>query len=168
MDDLIQDYLLTNQKDQKKPGEIPAYVMPQIRYQWIQKILEDVQPKQIQSSDKFVKKIDALLTNSYSGAFVFTGVMYLIFQLLYTWSEPIMSLIESLFGYLTIASKEFLVGYPVLSSLVGDGILQGVGSVIVFLPSNCLSFFVYCHFGRQRVYHQSSFSYGPYFCMERS
>jgi ferrous iron transport protein B len=60
-------------------------------------------------------------------------VMFLIFQAVYAWATPVMDLIELGTAWLADWAKATLPDGP-LNSLVSDGIIKGVGGVIVFLP----------------------------------
>ncbi|MFZ4597471.1 MAG: ferrous iron transport protein B [Terrimicrobiaceae bacterium] len=84
--------------------------------------------------------IDALLLNRFWGTLIFFGVMYVVFQSLYAWAGPVMDLINAM----TTGVQEFvgplLAGTPVIQSLVVDGIIAGVGGVLVFLPQILLLF----------------------------
>ena len=130
MDRLRKEYLRLNPKIKKIPGT----VMPQIHYQWINQILSSLEEPANTRQKGWVQKIDAFLTNRYSGLLVFVGIMYVMFQTIYTWSEPVMSLIENFFHFLSQKAQSLFLDHPVLNSLIADGILQGVGSVVVFLP----------------------------------
>ncbi len=87
-------------------------------------------------------KIDSVVTNRILGIPIFLGLMYLVFSLTFTLGEPPMGWIETLFGWLGDAIKGW---WPVgseslLKSLLVDGIIGGVGGVIVFLPNILLLF----------------------------
>ena len=79
------------------------------------------------------EKIDAVLTHPVWGTVVFVVIMGLIFQALFSWSEPFMHLIERGTGALATLTRAALpAGF--LRDLLTDGIIAGVGSVLVFLP----------------------------------
>ena len=88
-------------------------------------------------------KIDTVMTNKFLGFPIFLVIMYLTFYFTFTCAEPLMGYIEEFFGFLgdavkNIWSEEHL---PYLRSLVTDGIIGGVGGVIVFLPNILFLFF---------------------------
>ena len=88
---------------------------------------------------EMTKKIDAVLANRVLGLPIFALVMFLIFQLAFTLGDPPMGWIESGFG----ALGEWVGGFiehDLLKSLIVDGIIGGVGGVIVFLPNILLLF----------------------------
>ncbi len=93
--------------------------------------------RQLRTSDK----IDRILTHKVYGLAVFVGMMYLVFQSIYTFAQPIMDLITSAFGGLSAVVSPHLKSIPILQSLVCDGLLQGVGAMLVFLPQILILFF---------------------------
>ncbi|WP_084219106.1 ferrous iron transport protein B [Syntrophorhabdus aromaticivorans] len=87
-------------------------------------------------------RIDAVVTNRLLGLPIFLGLMYLVFYLTFTIGEPPMGWIESLFGWLgeTVGSWWPEGSESLTKSLLVDGIIGGVGGVIVFLPNILLLF----------------------------
>lgn len=84
--------------------------------------------------------IDALLLHRFWGTLIFFGVMYVVFQSLYAWAAPLMDLIDAGTTWLQAAVGPLLGATPVLQSLVTDGIIAGVGGVVIFLPQILLLF----------------------------
>jgi len=79
------------------------------------------------------ERIDAVLTHPLWGSAIFVSIMGLIFQTLFSWSEPFMGLIEDGVGGLAGALRGVLpAGVP--RDLLLDGVVAGVGGVLVFLP----------------------------------
>jgi ferrous iron transport protein B len=81
-------------------------------------------------------RVDAVLTHRVLGTLVFAGVMTLVFLSIFTWSAPLMDLLaDGVFGALGRRLRDAgWLGGGVLESLVVDGVIGGVGSVLVFLP----------------------------------
>ncbi len=83
-------------------------------------------------------KIDRVITNRFLGIPIFLVLMWITFKLTFNVGGPIADLIDGVFGYLgehvaaLIASAH---GPAWLASLVSDGIIGGVGSVLVFFPN---------------------------------
>jgi ferrous iron transport protein B len=75
------------------------------------------------------------------GFAVFVGLMTLLFQGLFTWSDPFITAIEAVFGWVGERVGPAL-GEGLLSSFAVDGVIGGVGSVIVFVPQILLLFFL--------------------------
>ncbi|MBO5802407.1 MAG: ferrous iron transport protein B, partial [Lentisphaeria bacterium] len=85
-------------------------------------------------------KIDAVLTNKFLGFPIFLAIMYATFWFTFTVAEPPMEWIENFFGWLgEIVGGILPEGF--FNSLIVDGIIGGVGGVIVFLPNILLLFF---------------------------
>ena len=88
-------------------------------------------------------KIDVVMTNKFLGFPIFLLIMYLTFYLTFTCAEPFMGWIEEFFLFLSNRIKDIWSEntFPYLRHLVTDGIISGVGGVIVFLPNILLLFF---------------------------
>ena len=82
-------------------------------------------------------KIDAVVTNQWIGLPLFFAVMYLMFWFTFTCAAPMTDGIEWLFGWIQSLIERFWSPdvQPVLRSLLIDGVIHGVGGVIVFLPN---------------------------------
>lgn len=88
-------------------------------------------------------RIDRILVNRYLGIPIFLGIMWLVFQLVFTLGGPPQDGIEAAMGWLGESAShgiESLGGPKWFSSLISDGIISGVGSVLVFLPNIFLLF----------------------------
>ncbi len=86
-------------------------------------------------------RIDAVLTHRVFGLVVFAAIMYVVFQGIYTLAQPLMDLIAAGFDALKAFVSPHLAGIPILRSLVVDGLIAGVGGVLVFLPQILILFF---------------------------
>ena len=86
-------------------------------------------------------RIDAILTHRVFGLIVFVAIMYGVFQSIYTFATPIMDLIEGGFNWIGDKVSPLLAGAPVIQSLVVDGLIAGVGGMLVFLPQILILFF---------------------------
>ncbi len=83
--------------------------------------------------------LDRWLLHPVFGLLSLAVVMFLIFQAVYAWATPIMDMIEAGTGALAEAVSAGLPKGP-LSSLLVDGIIKGLGGVIVFLPQILILF----------------------------
>jgi ferrous iron transport protein B len=86
-------------------------------------------------------KVDRILTHRVFGLIVFTAVMYTVFLSIYSLSQPFMSLIETLFAWMGSKAGVLLSRNELIQSFVVDGIIAGVGGVVVFLPQILILFF---------------------------
>lgn len=85
------------------------------------------------------QKIDAVLTHRVWGLLAFVSVMAFVFVSIFSWAEPIMGLIEDAFGGLSALVADAL-GPGLLTALLTDGVIAGVGNVVVFVPQIALLF----------------------------
>lgn len=113
------------------------------RYDFISELCrEGVQAPEASSVDRRSARIDQLLTHRVFGLPIFFALMYLVFQMTFTLAAPISDRIESGFTILgTLIARLWPAGpsSPLLSLLV-DGVIGGVGGVVVFLPNIVLLF----------------------------
>jgi len=85
------------------------------------------------------ERIDAVLLHPVSGFVTFLVVMLVVFQALFAWADPAIGLVETAFGALGSWLTAVLpAGF--LTDLLVQGIIGGVGNVLVFLPQILLLF----------------------------
>lgn len=84
--------------------------------------------------------LDRWLLHPVFGLVSLAVVMFLIFQAVYAWATPVMDGIEAGFAWLGTFVGSVLPEGP-LASLLTDGIIAGVGGVVVFLPQILILFF---------------------------
>ncbi len=111
------------------------------RYRWIDSILKKIKVQKQTEGFLNSQKWDQLFTHRFWGPCIFVALMYFMFQSIYTWAEPAMLGIETIMGYLGDIAAAPLVDMPILRSLVQDGVISGVGSVLIFLPQIIILFF---------------------------
>jgi ferrous iron transport protein B len=87
--------------------------------------------KEMNSSDL----IDRVITDRYLGIPIFLALMWGAFQLTFAVATPFMTAIDVVFGYCAGLLAENSMEPAWLGSLLGDGIIGGLGSVIIFLPN---------------------------------
>jgi ferrous iron transport protein B len=115
------------------------------KYEFINKVIaESVQrPEADQEPENVSDKIDAVVTNKYLGIPIFMAVMWGIFKFTFTVGDPLIGYIEALFEAAGGWLGGLLVGAgvsPLITSFITDGIIGGVGSVLVFIPNIFLLF----------------------------
>ena len=88
-------------------------------------------------------KIDMVMTNKYLGLPLFFLIILLTFWFTFTCAQPLMDYMDEFFGFLNdfIKSKWPETSLPVLRSMLTDGVISGVGGVLVFLPNIMFLFF---------------------------
>lgn len=90
---------------------------------------------------KLTEKIDSIILHKVWGTIIFFGIFYFIFNSIYSWAGPLMDMSEGLVSKL----GDFIGAYMAdgfLKSLVIDGVIAGVGGVVVFLPQIMILFFL--------------------------
>ena len=119
---------LSNATEQSTRQRIEA-----VRNDYINQLLEDIVEYPEEDKQFFTSKVDRLLLNRYLGIPIFLGIMWLIFQIDAFISGPLSEWIKSVMNTLHITSF--------LQDLITDGIIAGVGSVLVFVPQIVVLFF---------------------------
>jgi len=110
-----------------------------LRYGWIREQLRGVATRPATRAVTFSDRLDRLLTHHIAGLVIFVLLMLLIFQALYRGAQPLMDLCEAAQGQVQDWVAGWLAPGP-LQSLLADGIVGGVGSVLVFLPQIVILF----------------------------
>jgi ferrous iron transport protein B len=109
------------------------------RYGWIAGVVDRTVHRAAAGGRTLTDRLDAVLLHRVWGPLVFVLLMALVFQSIFTWAEPMIGWVEGLFGWLG-ASVGSLLPEGDLRSLVVDGVIGGVGSVLVFLPQIAILF----------------------------
>lgn len=129
---------VANLRDTLFGDEPPAAVEARHRYQWVKSVIADVQVQ-----TPLISKIGARLvrwTNRpWPATLLFFAVLMLVFQAVFTWATPMMDVIDgasSALGRVIVAQ----LGENAISSFLADGVIAGVGSVIIFLPQILILF----------------------------
>lgn len=110
------------------------------RFTWSEQLAADVVRKQHVAPPRTTERLDAALTHPLWGILAFLGVMTLLFTLIFAAADIPMALIEGLFGWITDTAAALLPAND-FGSLLNDGILTGVGNVVIFLPQILILFF---------------------------
>jgi len=85
------------------------------------------------------ERIDRVLTHRFFGPLVLLAVLFLVFQMVFAWASLPMDLLDSGFGALGELFRSRM-GDGVVTDLVVDGVIAGVGGVLVFLPQILILF----------------------------
>jgi ferrous iron transport protein B len=123
-------------------GESPETAIAGARYGFISGACQECVRSTVESRYTMSDRIDSVVTSRVLGIPIFLGLMYLVFQLTFTLGDPFMGWIESFFGW----AGDIIDGWwpegseSLLRSLLVDGVIGGVGGVIVFLPNILLLF----------------------------
>ena len=106
------------------------------------KSADDILSRAVISSQRLPKwheRIDYLALHPVIGVIILLAILFIIFQAVYAWAEPLMQGIEWLVASLGALLVEWLPD-GILQSLLVNGVVAGVGSVVVFVPQITLLF----------------------------
>jgi len=123
-------------------GDRPPTIVAEHRYGFINGVCREAVRSTMETRLTLSDRIDSVMTHRALGLPIFLGLMFLLFQLTFTIGDPLMSGIERAFGWLagTVGSWWPQGSQSALRSLLVDGIIGGVGGVLVFLPNIMLLF----------------------------
>ncbi len=110
----------------------------EVRYQWIEAVIKKT-CRQREVSQRTSDRIDRVLTHRVLGPLVLMLIMLGVFISIFNFAKVPMDAIQSFFGWLAGFVTNIMAPGP-LQSLLTDGILAGVGSILVFLPQILLLF----------------------------
>ena len=89
--------------------------------------------------DTLTTRLDAVLLHPVAGLIVLLAVLFVMFQGVFVWAQPLMDLISQGFDALGSAVHQVLPA-GLVQSFIQDGVISGVGSVLVFLPQILILF----------------------------
>lgn len=110
------------------------------RYRWINNIVKTSSAQQIEQRN-WTRTLDRLVTHRVYGVLIFLLVMAFIFQATFTFATVPIAWIEAVIVWIgkTLGSA---ISQPSFRSLVVDGVIAGVGSILVFVPQIAILFFL--------------------------
>ncbi|PWB28361.1 ferrous iron transport protein B [Flavobacterium sp. HTF] len=103
------------------------------RYQFINDVLKEGLKVDASMAKDVRAKLDRILTHKVWGYFIFFAILFLIFQSIFSWSTIPMDFIDSTFASLSSWVAEELPS-GILTDLLSQGIIPGIGGVIIFIP----------------------------------
>ncbi|MCA9170856.1 MAG: ferrous iron transporter B, partial [Planctomycetales bacterium] len=121
-------------------GQSPAVMETIARYQWVAQITDGVLTQTTQTRVTASDRLDHVLTHRVWGPLIFATIMLVIFQAVFNGAVIFMDLIEAWVG----SAGDWIGAHMpdgALQSLMVDGVVGGVGSVLVFLPQIVILFF---------------------------
>ncbi|HMC64917.1 MAG TPA: ferrous iron transport protein B [Gemmataceae bacterium] len=117
---------------------VPA-VEAKARYTWIRQAVAGCVERPGRRPVSWTDRIDRVLTHKLWGTLVFVALMFLVFTSIFYLAQWPMNWIKAGQDWLAARLGELLAAGP-LSSLLIDGVVKGVGAVIVFLPQIAILF----------------------------
>ena len=116
----------------------PLAVESRERYRWITAALPRLQSK-APAPLRFKRRIVDWINRPYPATVLFLGLMATVFQAVFAWATPMMDLIDAAAGGLGEWVFSTLPA-GALASFLADGVIAGVGSVVIFLPQILILF----------------------------
>nr|MDA3898118.1 ferrous iron transport protein B [Desulfobacteraceae bacterium] len=124
----------------KRLDDDPEIVMTDDRYGFIAGTIKEVLSTSTRQRVDISRNIDLVLTNRFLGFPIFIFFIWAMFQITFTLGVYPMEWIDAGVGFVS-AFFEYVLPASLLKDLVVDGIIAGVGSIIIFLPNILLLFF---------------------------
>ncbi len=109
------------------------------RYAWIRQATAGCVHRPDRRPVSWTDRLDRVLTHKIWGTLIFLAVMFVVFMAIFEWAKPVMKLLASGKDWGAALLRGVIPAGP-LASLLIDGILEGVGAVIVFLPQIVILF----------------------------
>lgn len=110
------------------------------RYENIRQLLSKcMKSEEAVARVNYTRKLDAIFLHRYAGFAIFLGLLFLIFQAIFAWAEAPMEAIDQLFAYLSYTVSNHLPS-GALNDLLAEGILPGLGGIMIFIPQIALLF----------------------------
>ncbi len=109
------------------------------RYKKINKILKKTYAVDRSQATDLRSRLDKVFTHKIFGYVLFVGILLLIFQSLFDWASLPMDFIDSQFANLSNYIKNQL-SPGVLNDLITDGVIPGIGGVLIFIPQIAILF----------------------------
>ena len=123
---------LENKKEQERET--------QQRYQFLKKVISEAEQVEKSKTDTISRKIDKVLIHPIFGYLIFTLVLFVVFQFIFSFASIPMDFIDGLFVSFSNWSSDILPA-GLLNDLISQGIIPGIGGVVVFIPQIALLFF---------------------------
>lgn len=110
------------------------------RRRFLNSITEQVFQKPINANlNERTQWLDKIILHPIFGSLIFLFILFLIFQAIYAWSEWPMELMDSSFAFFSEQAQN-IFGAGIIGRLVSEGIIPGLGGVLIFIPQIALLF----------------------------
>jgi len=109
------------------------------RYQQINEILKKTYRVDRSKAKDLRSKLDKVLIHKVWGYVIFAFILMVIFQSIFDWASVPMDLIDEFFAYLSSSAKNLLPP-GMFTSLISEGIIPGIGGIVIFIPQIAILF----------------------------
>ncbi|MFO0799050.1 MAG: ferrous iron transport protein B [Gemmataceae bacterium] len=117
---------------------VPA-VEARTRFGWVRTAVAAAVTRPAVRPTTWTDRLDRVLTHRVWGTLAFLAVMFLVFQTIFTWAKPLMETIDTGREWAARGVEGTMAPGP-LRALLVDGVVKGVGSVVIFLPQIMILF----------------------------
>lgn len=123
----------------REAGFAPNRFESEVRYAWITEVASRTILRKREQASQLSHRIDGVVLHPVWGPVIFLLLMALVFESVFAWANPLIDGIEGALGFLGTKVGSVLPEGD-LRSLIVDGVIGGVGSVLVFLPQIAILF----------------------------
>ncbi|WP_333660353.1 ferrous iron transport protein B [Chishuiella changwenlii] len=109
------------------------------RNKLLEEELHDIVSYNFKQKETFTDKIDKTLIHPVFGYVIFLGILLLIFQAVYAWSAPLMTMVEDLFGWIDETAISLIPAGPI-NDIITGAVIPGIEGVVVFVPQIAILF----------------------------
>ena len=93
----------------------------------------------VKGNENVTEKIDKLLIHPILGYIIFFAILLLIFQAVYTWSGPLMTMVENLFAWIDEKAISLIPAGPI-NDIIAGAIIPGIEGIVIFVPQIAILF----------------------------
>jgi ferrous iron transport protein B len=111
------------------------------RYNYFTPVLKEVNCTTKESISRFTERLDAVLTHKIFGPLIFVIIMFSVFQAIFVWASYPMDWIDAGFGWI-VDNLNNTMPESWFTRLLTDGVLAGLGGILVFVPQIAILFFL--------------------------
>ncbi|HOR15736.1 MAG TPA: ferrous iron transporter B, partial [Dermatophilaceae bacterium] len=129
----------------ERDGDADELDLAEERFGWVQDAVDRAQTREAAARHTWTDRVDAVVLSRVWGPIVFLAVMWLVFQATTTVAAPIQDALDALFtGPVSEGARAALaalhVDHPLVTGLVVDGLIAGVGMLLTFVPLMAVMF----------------------------
>lgn len=110
------------------------------RYRYLKELMAKAHAVEKDLPHRLTERLDRILLHRIFGPVIFLFVMTIIFQSIFSWATPAMDGIQQLVTYLSDSINQILPD-SLFKQMLTEGVINGVGNVLVFLPQVLILFF---------------------------
>jgi ferrous iron transport protein B len=131
---IVEDFKLCELENKKKQEE-----ETQFRYQFLKKVIAEIEIVEKTKTDTLSRKIDKILIHPIFGYLIFSAVLFVIFQFIFSFASIPMDFIDAqTTNFSNFIANQLPAG--LLNDLICQGIIPGIGGVVIFVPQIALLF----------------------------